>query len=79
VTDTLYAEGHTITKSSSIPQLHDSTSWNISPQVSVSDNWVVLRGQNFLWLPPEYRHFRCSALKDANLALGYSDGRVSIF
>jgi WD40 repeat protein len=76
--NSLYVEGHTSNKSSSIPQLHDSSSSTISPQLSVSDNWVALRGQNFLWLPPEYRHFRCSALKDANLALGYSDGRVSI-
>ncbi|KAF7171101.1 hypothetical protein CNMCM6106_005561 [Aspergillus hiratsukae] len=78
VANTVYAEGHTSTKSSSILQLYDSTSSDISPQVSVSDSWVALRGQNFLWLPPEYRHSRCSALKDANLALGYIDGRVSI-
>jgi hypothetical protein len=32
----------------------------------------------FLWLLPEYRNFRCSALKCANLALGYIDGRVTI-
>ncbi|KAH1972253.1 hypothetical protein KXV92_005967 [Aspergillus fumigatus] len=76
--NTLYAEGHTSNQSYSIPQLHDSASSNISPQVSVSNNWVALRGQTFLWLPPEYRIFRCSALKGANLALGYIDGRVTI-
>jgi WD40 repeat protein len=78
VTNTLYSEGHTSTKSHSTPQLHDSISSYVCPQVSVSDNWVALRGQNFLWLPPDYCHFRCSALKGANLALGYIDGRVSI-
>jgi WD40 repeat protein len=36
--NTLYAEGHTSNQSYSIPQLHDSTSSNISPQVSVPNN-----------------------------------------
>ncbi|KAF7169363.1 hypothetical protein CNMCM5623_002126 [Aspergillus felis] len=77
-TNTLYAEGDTSMKSSSIPQLHDPTSSNISTQISVSDNWVALRGQKVLWLPPEHRRFCCAAFKDATVALGYSDGRVSI-
>jgi hypothetical protein len=44
--------------------------------VSVSDNWVMLAGENILWLPPEHRQFIASAVKEATLALGYSDGRV---
>ncbi|KAI7976406.1 hypothetical protein EIK77_000231 [Talaromyces pinophilus] len=46
--------------------------------VSLSDNWVSLAGENLLWLPPEHRQFTASTVKEANLALGYSDGRVSI-
>jgi WD40 repeat protein len=47
-------------------------------QVSVSDNWVMLAGENILWLPPEHRQFTASAVTEATLALGYSDGRVAI-
>ncbi|KAF9883051.1 hypothetical protein FE257_004305 [Aspergillus nanangensis] len=39
-------------------------------QVSVSDNWVMLAGENILWLPPEHRPFTASAVKEATLALG---------
>ncbi|KAL4860397.1 hypothetical protein BDV12DRAFT_181643, partial [Aspergillus spectabilis] len=28
---------------------------NYNFQVSVSDNWVMLAGENILWLPPEHR------------------------
>ncbi|KAL4985441.1 NACHT and WD40 domain protein [Aspergillus falconensis] len=62
---------------SSTPQAekhHD----NYNFQVSVSDNWVMLAGENILWLPPEHRQFTASAVTEATLALGYSDGRVSI-
>jgi WD40 repeat protein len=51
---------------------------NYNFQVSVSDNWVMLAGENTLWLPPEHRQFTASAVTEAALALGYSDGRVSI-
>jgi WD40 repeat protein len=51
---------------------------NYSFQVSVSDNWVMLAGENILWLPPEHRQFAALALTEAALALGYNDGRVSI-
>ncbi|KAL4966320.1 WD40 repeat domain-containing protein [Aspergillus stella-maris] len=51
---------------------------NYNIQVSVSDNWVMVAGENILWLPPEHRQFTASAATEATLALGYSDGRVSI-
>ncbi|EED11823.1 WD repeat-containing protein, putative [Talaromyces stipitatus ATCC 10500] len=69
------------TRSATIPQLHHNcglTSYSINPQISLSNNWVALGGENLLWLPPEHRQFETSAVKDATLALGYSDGRVSI-
>jgi len=47
-------------------------------QISLSSNWVSLGGENFLWLPAEYRSFVCLAVKDATLALGYMNGRVLI-
>ena len=47
-------------------------------QISISGNWISLGGENLLWLPVEYRSFSCHAVKDATLALGYSDGRVLI-
>ncbi|QGA18984.1 hypothetical protein EYB26_006669 [Talaromyces marneffei] len=56
---------------------HDSTPYNSNPQVSVANSWVSFAGETLLWLPPEHR-FNCSASKDATLALGYIDGRVSI-
>jgi WD40 repeat protein len=51
---------------------------NYNFQVSISDNWVMVAGENMLWLPPEHRQFTASAVTDATLALGYSDGRVAI-
>ena len=51
---------------------------NYNFQVSISDNWVTVAGENMLWLPPEHRQFTASAVTDATLALGYSDGRVEI-
>jgi WD40 repeat protein len=47
-------------------------------QVSLSNAWITLGGENLLWLPSEYRGFVCHAVKDATLALGYRDGRVFI-
>lgn len=78
---TLLAEEHTATRSGRIPQLHnkcDPNLYGINPQISLSNNWVALGGENLLWLPPEHRPFTISAVKEATLALGYSDGRVSI-
>lgn len=78
---TLHAEEQSTTKPTSIPQLcdnRDPTSHNYNPQVSLSDNWVALAGENILWLPPEHRQFTASTIKETNLALGYGDGRVSI-
>jgi WD40 repeat protein len=77
----LHAKEHTATSSASIPQLHDNcdpTSYNINPQISLSNNWVVLAGENLLWLPSEHREFTTSAVQETTIALGYNDGRVSI-
>ncbi|KAH8691808.1 NACHT and WD40 domain protein [Talaromyces proteolyticus] len=76
-----HVEEHTATSATSIPQLNEScgpTSHNFNLQVSLSDNWVSLAGENILWLPQEHRQFTASAVKGSTLALGYSDGRVSI-
>jgi hypothetical protein len=73
--------GYTGSRFSGIPQLHgncDSTSHLSKPPVSLSDDWLALAGENVLWLPPEYRRFSCFACKDATIAMGYYDGRVSI-
>ncbi|KAL4862351.1 hypothetical protein BDV12DRAFT_203139 [Aspergillus spectabilis] len=73
--------GYTGSRFSSIPQLHDncdSTSHLSNSPVSSSDDWLALAGENVLWLPPEYRRFSCFAFKDATIAMGYYDGRVSI-
>ncbi|KAI7976980.1 hypothetical protein EIK77_002376 [Talaromyces pinophilus] len=81
VANNLRAEEHTGTRSPSILQPHsdcDPASPNSNPQVSLLNNWVVLAGEKLLWLPPEHRQFTCTAFQDANLALGYSDGRVLI-
>ncbi|KAB8067076.1 WD40-repeat-containing domain protein, partial [Aspergillus leporis] len=51
---------------------------NCKVRVSLSNTWIALDGENLLWLPAEYRSFKCFAVKDATLALGYHDGRVSI-
>ncbi|KAJ5718775.1 hypothetical protein N7488_004421 [Penicillium malachiteum] len=45
-------------------------------QISLSETWISLGGENLLWLPVEFRSFTCQAVKDATLALGYQDGRV---
>ncbi|KAK4032874.1 WD40-repeat-containing domain protein [Parachaetomium inaequale] len=37
--------------------------------------WITYRGENILWLPPEYRP-RSSAISGTALALGCSSGRV---
>jgi WD40 repeat protein len=47
-------------------------------QVSLSNAWITLGGENLLWLPSEYRGFVCHAVKDATLALGCRDGHVFI-
>lgn len=43
----------------------------------VEGQWVTLRGEKALWLPPEYRP-SCSAVKHNALAMGHVLGRVSI-
>ncbi|KAK5797619.1 hypothetical protein VI817_003910 [Penicillium citrinum] len=47
-------------------------------QMSLSSNWVSLRGENLLWLSPEYRSFVCQAVNDTKIALGYMNGGVLI-
>ncbi|EED12684.1 WD-repeat protein, putative [Talaromyces stipitatus ATCC 10500] len=81
VVSALHAEELTSIKPASIPQRRDNcrpTSHNFNFQVSLSDNWIALAGENILWLPIEHRRFTASAVKEATLALGYGDGRVSI-
>lgn len=51
---------------------------NCKVQVSLSNAWITLDGENLLWLPAEYRSFNCFAVMDTTLALGYHDGRVII-
>ncbi|PKX89254.1 WD40 repeat domain-containing protein [Aspergillus novofumigatus IBT 16806] len=73
--------GHTGTIFYSIPPQnnnYDSTSHSSKSTVSLSNSWLVLTGENLPWLPPEHRRYTCFALKDATLAMGYYDGRVSI-
>ncbi|KAL6900437.1 hypothetical protein GGI43DRAFT_383913 [Trichoderma evansii] len=41
-----------------------------------SDNtWITYRGENLLWLPPEYRP-SCSAISERAVSIGCSSGRV---
>ncbi|KAJ6107986.1 NACHT and WD40 domain protein [Penicillium sp. IBT 18751x] len=43
----------------------------------IEGQWVTFRGENALWLPPEYRP-DSSAVKGNKLAWGHAPGRVSI-
>jgi WD40 repeat protein len=57
---------------SSIPTVDHSSSYSLS-----KDNcWVVWKGYNVLWLPPEYRP-SCQAIYSTTLVLGHSSGRVT--
>ena len=49
-----------------------------SLQITKTNEWVMFKGEKVLWLPFDYREYSCSAMKDGNLALGYSDGRVFV-
>ncbi|RHZ67350.1 WD40 repeat domain-containing protein [Aspergillus thermomutatus] len=40
--------------------------------------WIARDGQNFLWLPPEFRPM-CSAVQGQMVAIGCQSGRVLIF
>ncbi|KAB8255441.1 hypothetical protein BDV32DRAFT_130723 [Aspergillus pseudonomiae] len=42
------------------------------------DDWVEFEGEKVLWLPSDYRGNSSFAMRDANLALGYPDGKVFI-
>ncbi|KAL4787985.1 WD40-repeat-containing domain protein [Aspergillus varians] len=69
--NSLTAKEHPLSHGDPIPS-------NFKPQVYLSDNWVSLAGKNLLLLPPAYRQYSCSAVKDGTLCLGYGDGRVLI-
>jgi hypothetical protein len=43
----------------------------------VEGQWVTLRGEKALWIPPEYRP-DSSTVKDNMLVWGHAPGRVSI-
>ncbi|KAJ6026350.1 NACHT and WD40 domain protein [Penicillium canescens] len=50
--------------------------WEIVNIWIENDQWIALRGNNVLWLPPEYRP-KCSAVNGNTLVLGHSSGRIS--
>ncbi|KAE8397388.1 WD40-repeat-containing domain protein, partial [Aspergillus pseudonomiae] len=51
---------------------------NSNLHISLSNAWIALGDENLLWLPVEYRSITCHAVKDAIIALGYTNGRVCI-
>jgi WD40 repeat protein len=58
---TLKGHSHWVWSEASTPhaeKYHD----NYNFQVSISDNWVMVAGENILWLPPEHRQFTASAV-----------------
>lgn len=64
-------------------QIHTPISTNISNQssltanISVKDQWIVLGGDNFLWLPIEYRSDVTAVYGNAT-AIGCKLGRLLI-
>jgi WD40 repeat protein len=55
-----------------IPETDYSSSYSLS-----EDNcWVVWKGYNILWLPPEYRP-ACSRFQEDILVMGHSSGQVT--
>jgi hypothetical protein len=57
------------TSSDSLKQLHG---------LSVSNDWVMERAVNVLWLPPDYRaKATCVAVWNRIVVLGHSSGSVS--
>ncbi|GMG08914.1 unnamed protein product [Aspergillus oryzae] len=65
-------------KGHSVSSVMNEPNFNSHSPISLSNAWVALGGENLLWLPVEYRDFACHAVKDAKLALGHRNGRVSI-
>ncbi|KAF5858595.1 hypothetical protein ETB97_003988 [Aspergillus alliaceus] len=61
-----------------VPGSHDDTATKQNFQLIKSDDWVEFEGEKVLWLPSDYRDDFSSAMSDANLALGYPDGKVFI-
>jgi uncharacterized delta-60 repeat protein len=47
------------------------------PAPFISEGWVKERGENILWLPPDYRA-RCSAIWNDIVVLGHASGRISL-
>ncbi|EED14452.1 NACHT and WD40 domain protein [Talaromyces stipitatus ATCC 10500] len=47
-------------------------------EVLIQDNqWVILRGKQVLWLPPEYRPVCSTFRMDGTFVLGHASGRIS--
>ncbi|KAL9083489.1 MAG: hypothetical protein Q9165_008516, partial [Trypethelium subeluteriae] len=49
-----------------------------SPDLFVSDQWILYQSQKLLWLPAEYRG-TCSAVKGQKIVLGNGSGRICFF
>jgi WD domain, G-beta repeat len=47
-------------------------------RIFVQDEWIMREADRMLWIPPDYRHYRC-AVRDSIVCLGSHSGRVSIF
>ncbi|KAJ5998597.1 hypothetical protein N7451_006407 [Penicillium sp. IBT 35674x] len=58
----------------------DQISYKVDGQVSLANfnEWIALGDKNLIWLPAEYRHCTCSAIKGNTLALAYGDGKIFI-
>lgn len=67
-------EGH----SSSVSSVLNKPNSNSQPQISLSNTYIALGGENILRLPAEYHGFTCCAIEDATLALGLNNGQVTI-
>lgn len=44
----------------------------------LGQDWIALRGNKVLWLPPAYRP-ACVTIRHGRLAMGHASGRVSFF
>lgn len=56
---------------------HTSKSLQVVSEILIEQGqWIVLRSEKLLWLPPEFRP-RCSAIDGDLLALGLPSGRVT--
>ncbi|EFR02261.1 hypothetical protein MGYG_05262 [Nannizzia gypsea CBS 118893] len=62
----------------SIRLSQDHTSFSVESimEILILDQWLTLKGENVLWLPPEYRP-TCVAFRGRIIALGHVTGQVS--